>query len=112
MTPLYREDSAHKVRGGLAGRVGQSLSAGGRPMDVLPEYIAGRTPREIAHELNNESILPPRERRWNASTINGNMQRDTGIIQAVADGVPSDELRLCQIPHQVACAIGPVRTVG
>ena len=112
MTPLYREDSAHKVRGGLAGRVGQSLSAGGRPMDVLPEYIAGRTPREIAHELNNESFLPPCEPSWNASTINGNMQRDTGIIQAVADGVPSDELRLCQISHQVACAIGPVRTVG
>ena len=80
MTPLYREDSAHKVRGGLAGRVGQSLSAGGRPMDVLPEYIAGRTPREIAHELNNESFLPPCEPSWNASTINGNMQRDTGII--------------------------------
>ena len=31
--------------------------------------------------LNNESILPPRGRSWNASTINGNMQRGTGIIQ-------------------------------
>lgn len=44
-------------------------------------YVAGRTPREIAHELNNECILPPRGRLWNASTINGNMQRGTGIIQ-------------------------------
>jgi hypothetical protein len=42
-------------------------------------------------------------------------ERDDLILRgcaAVADGVRSDELRLCQIPHQVACAIGPVRTVG
>jgi site-specific DNA recombinase len=32
--------------------------------------------------LNNEGILPPRGRLWNASTINGNMQRGTGIIQS------------------------------
>jgi site-specific DNA recombinase len=101
---LYREDNAHKVRRGLAGRVGQGLNAGGRAYGYAPvagekgkrtiveaeaeivrrifdEYVAGRTPREIAHELNNECILPPRGRLWNASTINGNMQRGTGIIQ-------------------------------
>ena len=101
---LYREDNAHKVRRGLAGRVGQGLNAGGRAYGYAPvagekgkrtiveaeaeivrrifdEYVAGRTPREIAHDLNNESILPPRGRSWNASTINGNMQRGTGIIQ-------------------------------
>jgi site-specific DNA recombinase len=101
---LYREDNAHKVRRGLAGRVGQGLNAGGRAYGYAPvagekgkrtiveveaeivrrifdEYVAGRTPREIAHDLNNECILPPRGRSWNASTINGNMQRGTGIIQ-------------------------------
>ena len=41
----------------------------------------GGTPREIAHDLNNEGIAPPRGRSWNASTINGNMQRGTGLIQ-------------------------------
>jgi site-specific DNA recombinase len=33
-----------------------------------------------AHDLNNEGTPPPRGRLWNASTINGNMQRGTGII--------------------------------
>jgi site-specific DNA recombinase len=101
---LYREDNAHKVRRGLAGRVGQGLNAGGRaygyvPVDgdkgkrviveaeaeivrrIFDEYVAGRTPREIAHDLNNEGVSPPRGRSWNASTINGNMQRGSGIIQ-------------------------------
>ncbi len=75
---LYREDNAHKVRRGLAGRVGQGLNAGGRSYGYAPgtiveteaeivrrifdEYVAGRTPREIAHDLNNEWILPPRGR--------------------------------------------------
>jgi DNA invertase Pin-like site-specific DNA recombinase len=101
---LYREDNAHKVRRGLAGRVGQGLNAGGKAYGyapavgqkgkriivdaeakivqrILEEYVAGRTAREIAYDLNNESISPPRGRSWNASTINGNMQRGTGIIQ-------------------------------
>lgn len=101
---LYREDNAHKVRRGLSGRVGQGLNAGGNAYGDAPaidekgkriiveaeakivqrifeEYVAGRTPREIAYDLNNESISPPRGRSWNASTINGNMQRGTGIIQ-------------------------------
>jgi site-specific DNA recombinase len=101
---LYREDNAHKVRRGLAGRIGQGLNAGGKAYGYAPavgakgkriiveaeakivqrifeEYVAGRTPREIAYDLNNEGISPPRGRSWNASTINGNMQRGTGIIQ-------------------------------
>ena len=101
---LYREDNAHKVRRGLAGRVGQGLNAGGRAYGYVPvlgdkgkrviveaeaeivrrifdEYVAGRTPREIAYDLNHERVSPPRGRSWNASTINGNMQRGTGIIQ-------------------------------
>jgi len=101
---LYREDNAHKVRRGLAGRVGQGLNAGGRAYGYVPivgdkgkriiveaeaeivrrifeEYVDGRTPREIAYDLNNEGVSPPRGRSWNASTINGNMQRGTGITQ-------------------------------
>jgi site-specific DNA recombinase len=101
---LYREDNAHKVRRGLVGRVGQGLNAGGKAYGYAPvagekgkriiieaeaeivrrifeEYVAGRTPREIAYDLNEERVPPPRGRSWNASTINGNMQRGTGIIQ-------------------------------
>src|SRR5258707_7915411 len=33
---LYREDNAHKVRRGLAGRVGQGLNAGGRAHGYVP----------------------------------------------------------------------------
>lgn len=100
---LYREDNAHKVRRGQAGRVGQGLNAGGLtygyssvPGDrgkrmiveaeaaivrrIFREYVDGRTPRDIAHDLNADRIPPPRGRAWNASTINGNMQPGTGLL--------------------------------
>jgi DNA invertase Pin-like site-specific DNA recombinase len=80
---LFREDNAHKVRRGLAGRVGQGLNAGGKAYGYTPaagekgkrliveaearivrrifeEYVEGRTPREIAYDLNNERVSPPR----------------------------------------------------
>ena len=101
---LYREDNAHKVRRGQAGRVGQGLNAGGLTYGYVPvpaergkriiveaeaeivrrifrEYASGRTPRDIAHDLNKDSVPPPRGRAWNASTINGNSQRGTGLLQ-------------------------------
>ncbi|AZG78428.1 recombinase family protein [Methylocystis rosea] len=100
---LYREDNAHKVRRGQAGRVGKGLNAGGLTYGYEPvagdpgkrsiveaeaeivrrifrEYVDGRTPRDIAHDLNAERITPPRGRAWNASTINGNMLRGNGIL--------------------------------
>lgn len=101
---LYREDNAHKIRRGQAGRVGQGLNAGGLTYGYAPvagdpgkrqiveeeaeairrifeEYVAGRTPRDIARDLNRDSIPAPRGSKWNASTINGNMQRGTGLLQ-------------------------------
>jgi site-specific DNA recombinase len=101
---LYREDSAHKVRRGQAGRVKQGLAGGGLTYGyaavpgkrgertvieadaqvvrrVFQEYVDGRTPREIAHDLNKERVPPPRGRAWNASTINGNRERGAGILQ-------------------------------
>jgi site-specific DNA recombinase len=100
---LYREDNAHKVRRGQAGRVGKGLNAGGLTYGYEPvpgdpgkrmvveaeaevvrrifnDYVGGRTPRDIAHDLNAECIAPPRGKAWNASTINGNMQRGNGIL--------------------------------
>ena len=101
---LYREDNAHKIRRGQAGRVGQGLNAGGLTYGYAPvpndpgkraivegeaeivrlifrEYVAGRTPRDIAHDLNRDRVPPPRGRAWNASTINGNTRRGTGLLQ-------------------------------
>ncbi|MEO1579781.1 MAG: recombinase family protein [Pseudomonadota bacterium] len=48
---------------------------------IFDEYLAGRSPRDIAHGLNAEGIVPPRGARWNASTINGNATRGNGILQ-------------------------------
>ncbi|MCP3392497.1 recombinase family protein [Bradyrhizobium sp. CCGB12] len=101
---LYREDNAHKVRRGQAGRAKQGLAGGGLTYGyavvagrsgerviveaeaqvirrIFQEYVDGRTPREIAYRLNKERVSPPRGRVWNASTINGNVERGAGILQ-------------------------------
>jgi site-specific DNA recombinase len=101
---LYREDNAKKVRRGMAGVIRSNRHAGGRAFGYAPipgergrlavteaearvvlriftEYAAGKTPREIAHSLNREGIAPPRGRAWNASTINGNGLRGSGILR-------------------------------
>ncbi|MDR3570967.1 MAG: recombinase family protein [Candidatus Pacebacteria bacterium] len=101
---LYREDNAHKIRRGLSGRVRDGLSAGGAPYGyradpaakgkliiieeeavvirrIFDEFVKGRSPRAIAHGLNQDEISPPRGRKWNASTINGSKQRGNGIIR-------------------------------
>ncbi|WP_316235242.1 MULTISPECIES: recombinase family protein [unclassified Bradyrhizobium] len=48
---------------------------------IFQDYVNGRTPRDIAHDLNGEQVPPPRGRSWNASTINGNRMRCSGILQ-------------------------------
>ncbi len=101
---LYREDNAHKIRRGQSGRVSQGLNAGGLTYGYAPvvgepgkrqiveseavavrrifeEYVSGKSPRDIAHDLNQDGVQAPRGNKWNASTINGNMQRGTGILQ-------------------------------
>ncbi|MFC7397771.1 recombinase family protein [Chelatococcus sp. GCM10030263] len=115
---LYREDNAHKVRRGQAGRIGQGLDTGGITYGyaavsshpgkrviveaeaeivrrIVRESVAGRTPRHIAHDLSGDRVPPPRGRAWNASTINGNTQRRSGLLQnelyaglRVVGGVP------------------------
>jgi hypothetical protein len=49
---------------------------------IFRDYVDGRTPRDIARDLNAERITPPRGRAWNASTINGNTQRGNGILNS------------------------------
>ncbi len=102
---LYREDNARKVRRGLAGKVAQGLSAGGRAygyatdprqlgqliiVDEEAEVVrrifaaaaAGDSPSSIAQALNAERIPPPRgSRGWTASTIYGWAERHSGILR-------------------------------
>jgi site-specific DNA recombinase len=100
---LFLTDLAHKVRRGMAGVVSDGRNAGGRAYGYRPalgkrgeleivdeeaevvrrifrEYVAGKTPREIAHALNKDGIRPPRGANWTSSTINGNKKRHHGII--------------------------------
>jgi site-specific DNA recombinase len=48
---------------------------------IFKSYLEGKTPREIAKELNFEKVPAPRGDFWRASTINGNRQRKNGILQ-------------------------------
>ncbi len=49
---------------------------------IFERYIGGHTPRQIAGDLNNDGIPPPRGgATWCASTINGNKKRGNGILQ-------------------------------
>lgn len=100
---LYREDGVKKVRRGMAGVVRQGRVAGslgygyrtvpGKPGEraivedeaaivrrIFAEYLAGRSPRAIAGDLNRERVPAPRGRLWNASTINGEVGRGLGIL--------------------------------
>ncbi|MDP1628816.1 MAG: recombinase family protein [Parvibaculum sp.] len=101
---LYREDNAHKIRRGMAGRVRDGLSGGGSAYGyaadpaakgkrviveeeaaivrrIFESFTGGQSPRAIAHALNAEGIAPPRGRAWNASTINGSATRGNGILR-------------------------------
>lgn len=109
---LFLQDLAHKVRRGMSGVVREGRSAGGRAYGYAPvpgkpgelvivpdeaaivlrifeEYAAGRTPRDIAGDLNAENVTPPRGVYWQASTINGSRQRANGILQTRSTMVAS-----------------------
>jgi site-specific DNA recombinase len=93
-----------QVRRGMAGLVERGLHPGGRAYGycavpgsrgnlkiveaeatiiqrIFHSFLNGKTPREIAKELNEERVPPPRGTFWSASTINGNRQRMNGILQ-------------------------------
>ena len=99
---LYREDNAHKVRRGQAGRVKQGLAGGGLTYGyaAVAERAANESSSRPRHkwsgassrntwtvgrlakyDLNKERVSPPRGRAWNASTINGNLERGAGVLQ-------------------------------
>ena len=47
---------------------------------IFQEYIRGMSPRMIATRLNKEAIAGPQGGAWGASTLYGNRQRGTGIL--------------------------------
>ncbi len=109
MSSLFLKDLAQKTHRGLEGRVRKGKSAGGvtygydvvrdigadgsistgdRRVNgdqseivqrIFRDYSHGMSPRAIATNLNEEGIPGPRG-TWGASTIYGNHQRGTGIL--------------------------------
>jgi DNA invertase Pin-like site-specific DNA recombinase len=110
MNALFLKDLAQKTRRGLEGRVRQGKSGGGlcfgydvvRKFDasgeavrgersiniaeaaiarrIFEEFAIGRSPRAIAQSLNKDGIPGPAGRSWGPSTIYGNWQRGTGVL--------------------------------
>lgn len=110
MNSLFLKDLAVKTHRGLKGRATAGKSAGGkaygyrniiqydasgepirgdRKIDpteakvvrrIYTDYAAGLSPKKIAQALNAEKIPGPSGRAWGASTLHGNRERGTGIL--------------------------------
>ena len=110
MGALFLKDLADKTRRGLRGRVEAGKSGGGnsfgydvvRRLDdeglpvrgerkinaaqagivrrIFNDYAAGKAPQAIAKQLNKEAVAGPSGTAWGPSTIHGNPDRGTGIL--------------------------------
>ncbi|GBQ42092.1 resolvase [Komagataeibacter saccharivorans] len=110
MNALFLKDLAEKVRRGLRGRIEDGKSGGGnsygydvvRQFDakgerirgdrtineeeartvrrIFTDYTRGKSSRTIAMELNRDGVPGPQGREWGPSTIHGNRERGTGIL--------------------------------
>jgi site-specific DNA recombinase len=110
MNALFLKDLADKTRRGLRGRVELGKSGGGnsygydvvKKLDgsgepvrgdrtinepkaavirrIFRDYVAGKSPKRIAFELNKEGIASPSGGEWSFSTINGNAKRGNGLL--------------------------------
>ncbi|WFU19411.1 recombinase family protein [Bradyrhizobium sp. CB3481] len=145
MSEMYIENLVLHTRRGLEGVIRDGRHAGGRAFgyravpgkpgeleiveeeaeivrQIFANYIAGKTPRQIAHDLNKRGVPPARGRLWSASTINGNVSRGGGMIlndlyagrivwnkvRMVKDPVtrkrlsrpnPKDQYKIVEVPH-------------
>ena len=110
MNAIFLKDLADKTRRGLRGRVEKGKSGGGNAFgyDVVKrvgdggeyargersinemeaevvrrifiDYTKGISPKAIANALNKEGVSAPTGGTWGASTIYGNRERGTGIL--------------------------------
>jgi site-specific DNA recombinase len=110
MGALFLKDLADKTRRGLRGRVEAGKSGGGnsfgydvvRRLDdeglpvrgerkinaaqagivrrIFNDYASGKAPQAIAKQLNKEAVAGPSGTAWGPSTIHGNPDRGTGIL--------------------------------
>ena len=101
---LVREDTVHKVRRGMSGRVRAGQTAGGRAygyypnpanpgkpkideteaaivLQIFEDYARGVSPKAICRRLNSELVKPPRGKRWSPSALHGSKARGSGILR-------------------------------
>ena len=107
MAEAYLEDLRHKTKRGLTGKILAGLSAGGLGYGyeidsavkggrrivaaearivrrILMLYANGVSPRAIAARLNSEGVPGPGGRPWSDTTIRGQVDRGTGILNNAA----------------------------
>ncbi len=110
MNAMFLKDLADKTRRGLSGRIEKGKSGGGltygydvvRTVDhhgeavrgervinpeqarivrrIFDDFLSGKSPKAIAVQLNREKVPCPAGEGWGPSTIYGNRQRGTGIL--------------------------------
>lgn len=110
MNALFLKDLSRKTRRGLEGRVRSGRSAGGKvygydivknfdcngtPITgqmeinqfeakiihrIFVEFSEGKSPRQIAKDLNKEKIPGPRGKLWIDTTIRGHQKKGTGVL--------------------------------
>ncbi len=110
MNALFLKDLADKTRRGLRGRVEAGKSGGGNSYGydvvkrlasdgsplrgdrsineaqaavvrrIFSDYAAGKSSKAIAKQLNREGVRGPSGKGWGPSTIHGNRERGTGIL--------------------------------
>jgi site-specific DNA recombinase len=97
----YTSDLRAKTKRGQRGRIEAGMSAGGLAFGyaalpngdraindveaetvqrIFRDYAAGVGPRELAASLNKEGILGPRGKPWKDTTIRGQRDRGTGLL--------------------------------
>jgi site-specific DNA recombinase len=111
MNALFLKDLAIKTHRGIEGRVRQGKSGGGRAYGycvvdrrasdgtpirgdreinereaviirrIFAEFAAGKSPRAIARDLNQEGLKGPSSKPWRDTTIRGHAARRTGILR-------------------------------
>jgi DNA invertase Pin-like site-specific DNA recombinase len=104
MAQIYVADLREKTRRGQLGRILQGRAASGKAFgyDIAPGeergerlinqaeattvrkifqlFAAGASPRAIAHRLNDEAVPGPDGRPWLDTTIRGQKERGTGLL--------------------------------